>query len=357
VQGIISIKGQIGKDEENPDGVELIDVITQVKGLPEGTKELEVWIDSPGGYKDTGDLIYNYLESLKKDYKLKTVQKGIVGSIATKLFMVADDRAVNKNEEFFIHNPWAKVEGDALIMQAATNQLNASKTDLLNFYVTRTGTTKEAIEPLMDSETAMTADQAKALGFATEIITGIKVFASVQSKNMSNNKNAFSELLTSIKALIPGAPEVKALNLPLATGDKSLVSDAADEASLAGSNVTLDGQPAPVGEHPLKDGKIIVVEPVGKIKEVKSPAQPAAADMVALQAQLKEQGENINSLAESVKLLVQAKGIEKKAFDEELVKIKAQITNPGVPPKTPKTPETPRKSPIQAAMEKHVIKN
>lgn len=325
MQGDIFIIGQIGSGQDETTGqflrgVELVDVIAQFRALPESKKDVTVVIDSPGGYVETGDSIYNFLESKKKEgYKITTVQKGIVGSIATKIFMAGDKRVVNSTEEFFIHNPLVQnVTGDANVIQAVASQLQLSKENLLNFYIEKTGNNKEALEPLMDAETSLSADQALALGFATSKTNEQKVFAIIKKHNMN-----VKEILAEIKAMLqPAAPaSPKAMELTLADG-KMVSSDAASMDALVGSSTN-----APDGEHKLSDGSSIVVAG-GKITELK-PAAPVAPEAVSV-AQFNELVSLVKDVAGQIKAV---KDENTKAFDNALTELKSHIKGTHTPPK------------------------
>lgn len=324
--GDIFIVGQIGSGQDEQTGafikgVELVDVIAQFRAIPESKKDIEVVIDSPGGYVDTGDSIYNYLESKKKEgYNITTVQRGIVGSIATKIFLAGDQRIVNDSQEFFIHNPLVQnVSGDANVMKSIANQLEQSKQRLMQFYIDKTGNNQAAIEPLMNEETSLSADQAVALGFATKKVSTQKEYATIK-KNM-DFKKMFEDFKSEIKAMIPMQPEQKPKAMELKLADGSMVtSDAADASALVGSATN-----APDGTHALADGSSIVVAG-GKITEVKPAAE--IEDKYVTVAQFQEFAamvkDSLSAVAKPVNEL-------KANFDSELVNIKNQIKGKHTP--------------------------
>lgn len=74
--GNIYISGQIG-NFDGVKGVELLDVIAQVRNQPEAT-DFNVHINSEGGLVDVGFDIYHYLKSLGKP--VTTIGSGIVAT-------------------------------------------------------------------------------------------------------------------------------------------------------------------------------------------------------------------------------------------------------------------------------------
>jgi ATP-dependent Clp protease protease subunit len=282
-QGHIYIHGNIGTytNEKGVEvkGVELLDVISQVKSQPKATSFL-VHIGSPGGLVDTGDQIYDYLMSVKASgVNVDTISdsyidtetgeaKAGIGSIATKPFLAGTTRSIIEGHEFFIHNPWTQITGDTVKVKAELKGLEQTETALRAFYQSHTKVTDVGLKALMDNETAMPADMAVSLGFATRKVATQKIKALAQlnnNKNMAETKTfaqMVGELTDSIKALLPNAPKA------------ALPGEGADPAAPAQEGAA----GLPDGEHPMADGKVIVVEG-GMIKEVKMPAaaaQPAA---------------------------------------------------------------------------------
>lgn len=284
MQGHIYIHGNIGSftSEKGVEtkGVELLDVISQVKSQPKATSFL-AHIGSPGGLVDTGDQIYDYLQSLKVNgINVDTISdsytdtetgelKSGVGSIATKIFLAGTNRSIIDGHEFFIHNPWTQPQaGDSVAIKAELKALEQKETELRSFYQQHTKVTDTGLKGLMDNQTGMNADQAVTLGFATKKITAqkVKAFAQLNNNKMADTKTfaqMVSDLTDSIKAILPGG--IKAA-LP------------GQDPMMPGSEPGEDPNQLPDGEYPLADGRVLVITG-GQIAEVKMPAaaqQPAA---------------------------------------------------------------------------------
>lgn len=313
----IFITGQIGSGvDENGGftrGVELIDVIAQVQSGD--SKELRVIINSPGGFVEVGNSIYNYLEGLKsKGYKIKTVADQLVGSIATKIFLVGDEREMRDSSQFFIHNPAVDPGlSDANKLSSFAQRVSEVESDLRRFYAEKTGTEEDVLKPLMDVETSMSAEQAVSLGFATSISSEFQILAKV---NMNVN-----DILKNAKALLG----IKAMQeMKLADG-KVVMIEAEPGAPVEGATVTVDGQPAPDGEHTLEGGKVLVVSG-GKVVQIKEMEveDSKPSEMDALKADL-------SNLAKAVQMLIEAQGGQEKKYEEkmlaEITALKSQITS------------------------------
>lgn len=326
---IVNIFGAIGEFEQ-PNGlimkgVTLLDVVSQVNSAPEGTTAIRVRIDSPGGVKDTGDQIYNYLVSLKSKYQVTTEQVGMVASIATKVFGAGDVREALDGETFMIHNPWTSVQGDAAQLEAVAQELKASELDLLNFYKQLTGVPEEGLIPLLNNETEFDAQTALKLHFATKINPKkLKIAAmKIEDKTMNRFYNQFVAFLNKVNG--------KVMNMvaELADGTK-LFLETEDLANLLGvgaymvdANGNPTQEPAPDGTYQLKDGRTITVSggevtaADGAQAAAPEPA-PAAADV-----QMAEKIEALTLALKSVK--VDSKEEILKAIDEKFVALRSEL--------------------------------
>lgn len=282
IQGHIYIHGTIGSytDPNGVDvkGVELLDIIGQVKSQPKAVKFL-AHIGSPGGLVDAGNQIYDYLESLKAngigidtisdsytDSETGEVKSG-VGSIATKIFLAGQNRSIIEGHEFFIHNPWTQPQaGDSVKIKQELKALEQTEAELRAFYQLHTKVTDTGLKGLMDNETGMNADQAVTLGFATKKVVPQKSKAFAQLNNNMSKENQtlgqkIDEIGNTLKEFIAGKP--KALNaLP-------------GEDPMPGGEPGGDPNTLPDGEYPLADGRVLVITG-GQITEVKMPAAAAA---------------------------------------------------------------------------------
>ena len=299
--GKINIFGPIGKYEENGklEGVSLLEVISQVKAFPADTQVAEVHIASPGGYVDEGDNIYNYLESLKKNYVVNTIQDGNIASIATKLFLVGMQRVADQKFDFMIHNPWIDPgAGDANHQADVLEGLLAEEEKLRKFYSKVLDITEEGLKPLMDQETTLNANQLISLGFATSLKANKPVMAMSKEGNKGVNLgDRLKALAKSIKAL----GGVQALDLQTVDG-KTLSIDAPNEDELVGAAAMIDGAPAPDGDYNI------------------APDESGVSDVVSVK------GGVVTSVAEQpAAQLPQAKEIEAKVSNLE--KVVSQLTD------------------------------
>jgi len=279
VIGKININGHIGDSYVDSHGMahvgtNLLSVIDQVATYPEATA-FEISINSPGGYVDVGDAIYDYLLGLKKKgVILTTIQTGLIGSIATKLFLAGDRRIVDDRYKFWIHNPFQEnVSGDADALQAAADAVGATEKSLRKFYSEFTQITDEGLDGLMKIETGLTADQCIKFKFATEKKL-VPAFNSIKP-NMKKDEKSFLDHVKSFfqeekkkgvqptKAAIPGS-EAKSLVVNLADGmgsfwvEGEVVAEGAP-AFLLDAEGQPTAEPLADGEYALEDGSKVTV--------------------------------------------------------------------------------------------------
>ena len=131
-------------------------------------EELEVIINSPGGYVDDGSEIYTLL----KDYKGKTTGKivGIAASAASVAAMGVDTLKISPTARIMIHNASGIIQGDYRDMEHGSDVLKECNKAISNAYMLKTGMKQEDLLNLMNRETFMNAQRAKELGFVDEIM-------------------------------------------------------------------------------------------------------------------------------------------------------------------------------------------
>lgn len=306
--GHVLIEGQIGS-YLNPHGgtvkgVELLDVVSQVQSNKEAT-EYHITIDSPGGAVDVGYSIYNYLKSLKG--KVTTIGRSQVASISSIIFLAGEVRLIEDDAKLMIHNPWLSLDGftgDADAIHDIALGMRETEDKMIDTYFKVTGITREAIDPLMKSETYMTADKAIELGFATGKVNKIKPLAFITNNKNENNMskellNETKSILSTIKSLVGKlareAPKAKALEINTTSGEVLTFETDETEEYKEGDAVTMDGEPAHDGDYVLTDGNTVTVKD-GLIEAVTvTETETEDGEMSALK---KENAELKNQLAE-----------------------------------------------------------
>lgn len=251
--GKIYISGLIGTFEDEK-GVELIDVISQVKKQPEATS-FEVYINSQGGVVQTGYDIHDYIKSL--GLPITTIGSGMVASIATVIFMAGSKRLVRPNTEFMIHLPMGGIEfATADEMDSHSKVLRDVENRIVQFYSRELNLNKEAIAPLLKNETWLNESQLIDLGFVTsELPMKISARAIITNKSkiktMSKTNNLKS-ILNKILGTVVNKVVFTADNKEIVFPDLE-----SDDVVEIGARATIDGVPAE-GEVVNADGDTYV---------------------------------------------------------------------------------------------------
>lgn len=280
--GNIYITGEIGVEAS------LLDVMAQVKKLPESVQSLKVTINSVGGFVDVGFDIFNYLRSLGKP--IETVGTGIVASIATVIFMAGSTRTVAPNTEFMIHLPWTEAMGNADELERYAKELRACEKQLLDFYKKELNLSEEALQPLLRDESWLTQDQLETLGFTTSQpipVVAKAYYNSKTNKSMTeDDKGYFNGIFARLEKLLKPKPKNKVVQD--ATGAELDFTDLADDATIeVGATATIDGAPAE-GEYTMPDGAVYVFS-AGELTEIKEVEEDELAALKEENELLKQQ--------------------------------------------------------------------
>lgn len=325
--------------------------------LEEDVTDIHVYINSGGGSVVEGWAIYDKLKTSGK--KITTIGEGMVGSIATIIFMAGDYRKLHENSRFFIHNPYwqpdspTPMEADDLI--SLGESLQAEQKKILDFYSAQTGTDITLLEPLMQKATDLTSTQAIELGFANEIIstsvnyTPYKLVAFVDTKEnkpkqtkMNKTENSVSWIkrgFTKLAAMINGVTLNMEMPVKDAEGKDVILYVESETEDLVGKPAFLldaDGNEttAPDGDYTDANGRIIkvanqlvteVVEPQAKVEET----QPSIRELIAKIAELETTKANLTSELESVKAEKSKAETEFNAFKNEFESLKKVVIGKG----------------------------
>lgn len=140
---IIEITGTIGIDTT----YEMVN-----NQLQECTGDIEVHIDSPGGYAYTGIAIYNALRNYQGG-KVGIVVCGLAASIASYIMLAGDELSLLESAAVMIHNPSTTINGDYRTLQDSLRRNLNVRQLMASAYAQRLHTTLETVEQLMDAET------------------------------------------------------------------------------------------------------------------------------------------------------------------------------------------------------------
>jgi len=164
---VLLIYDMIGYDWWTGGGITPADVNDWLAAVPNGTAEIEVRINSPGGNVFDGIAIYNAL--INCGMKVNVRIDALAASVASIIAMAGDQISIAGNGEIFVHKAWSIAMGNADDFTKEAAALNSIDGSLVATYVARTGQSEDDIRQMMKDETWLNAATAKEKGFVETI--------------------------------------------------------------------------------------------------------------------------------------------------------------------------------------------
>ncbi|MEO0247627.1 MAG: ATP-dependent Clp endopeptidase proteolytic subunit ClpP [candidate division WOR-3 bacterium] len=133
-------------------------------------RDINLYINSPGGEVTAGLAIYDTMQYIKPD--VATICVGMAASMGAVLLAAGTKgkRYALPNSRIMIHQPWGGVEGQAIDIKIHAEEIMRIR-DILNQILSKhTGQPIEKIEKDTDREFFMSAQDAKEYGIVDEVI-------------------------------------------------------------------------------------------------------------------------------------------------------------------------------------------
>lgn len=169
----------IGEDYWTGEGVTAKKFLDELKTLPETVTTLRVHVNSPGGSVFDAVAIANMLraQSTEQGRTVEMLIEALAASAASVITSAGDSIKIASNAMMMVHNPSAIVWGQAKDMREMAAALDSIRDAIVATYRWVSQLSAEAIQTLMDATTWMSAEEALANGFVTEIMEPVKVTA------------------------------------------------------------------------------------------------------------------------------------------------------------------------------------
>ena len=133
-------------------------------------KDIQLYINSPGGSVTAGMAIYDTMQYIKCD--VSTVCIGMAASMGA--FLLAGGKKGKRfalpNAEIMIHQPSGGAQGQATEIQIAAEHILRTKQKWNEIWAANTGQSLETIKADTERDNFMSADEAKAYGLIDEVI-------------------------------------------------------------------------------------------------------------------------------------------------------------------------------------------
>ena len=134
-------------------------------------KDIQLYINSPGGSVTAGMAIYDTMQYIKCD--VSTICIGMAASMGAFLLAggAKGKRMALPNAEIMIHQPLGGAQGQATEIEIAAKHILQTKEKLNKILAENTGKALDIIAADTDRDNWMTADEAKEYGLIDNVIT------------------------------------------------------------------------------------------------------------------------------------------------------------------------------------------
>ena len=133
-----------------------------------GGEDIELEVNSPGGYVFAGMEIYNRLKMYSGNVTATVMS--IAASAASLIICAADTVRMSPVSQLMIHRAHSRTEGDANDMYKTADDLAKLDESIANAYIDKTGMGRDEVLKMMDVTTWLGAEEAKEKKFADEIL-------------------------------------------------------------------------------------------------------------------------------------------------------------------------------------------
>ena len=134
------------------------------------TKEINLYINSPGGVVTAGMAIYDTMQFIRPP--ISTLCMGQAASMGSLLLCAGnkDMRFALPNARIMVHQPSGGFQGQASDIERHAQDIMKMKRRLNEVYVKHTGQDYDTIEKTLDRDHFMTAEETKKFGIIDKVI-------------------------------------------------------------------------------------------------------------------------------------------------------------------------------------------
>ena len=134
-------------------------------------KDIQLYINSPGGMVTAGMAIYDTMQNIKCD--VSTICIGLAASMGAFLLAggTKGKRYALPNAEVMIHQPSGGARGQATVIQITAENILKTKKKLNEILAANTGKTYEQVAADTERDYYMSAEEAMAYGIIDGVIT------------------------------------------------------------------------------------------------------------------------------------------------------------------------------------------
>ncbi len=133
-------------------------------------KDINLYINSPGGSVTSGLAIYDTMQHIKPD--VSTICIGQAASMAALLLTAGAEgkRVVLPSSRVLVHQPWGGVQGQATDIGIQAREIVRLKKMLIDYFALHTGKTTEQIATDLERDYFMSAQESVEYGIVDDIL-------------------------------------------------------------------------------------------------------------------------------------------------------------------------------------------
>ncbi len=134
------------------------------------TKDISIYINSPGGIVTSGLAIYDTMQYVRPS--ISTLCIGQAASMGSLLLAAGTpgQRIALRNARIMMHQPTGGAQGQATDIDIQAREILATRARLNDIYVKHTGQTLAVIEANMERDKFMSAEAAKEFGIIDQVM-------------------------------------------------------------------------------------------------------------------------------------------------------------------------------------------
>ncbi len=137
----------------------------------DGDDPIDVFISSPGGHVESGDMIHDVIKFIRPT--VRTIGSGWVASAGALIFVGAEkaNRFCLPNTRFLLHQPSGGIGGSAADIAVQAEQIEKMRERFEHLFAEATGQTPERIREDTKRDFWLTTDEALEYGLLGSVIT------------------------------------------------------------------------------------------------------------------------------------------------------------------------------------------
>ncbi|MBU13471.1 MAG: ATP-dependent Clp protease proteolytic subunit [Gammaproteobacteria bacterium] len=139
----------------------------------DGDEPISLYISSPGGHVESGDVIYDMIKFIKPEVRI--IGTGWVASAATTIFLAAkkENRFSLPNTRYLVHQPLGGARGDATDIAIQAEQIVKMRARINQLIADETGQALDRVAKDTDRDYWMTVEEAIEYGIVGKVIKSI----------------------------------------------------------------------------------------------------------------------------------------------------------------------------------------